>query len=286
MKAWQWLVKGMVMGAADLVPGVSGGTMAVIMGVYARLLAALKSIDQHFVRHALRWQIKDAWQRIDGWFLLAIFSGVLLSVFSLSRLLTYLLLEQPIFIWSLFNGLILASLPGLLALVSWRWRTVLSLLLGVAFATFITGLTPGDFAPQWWMFFVAGFVAVSAMILPGISGAFILLLMGMYTPVLAAVKDFNIGLLALLLVGCVTGLLCSAHALTWLLQRYYALTLSFLLGIIIGALPSIWPFKLEEQAMLPWQMPEPFWWLSALLGLGLGALLLWLVKRLDKGTKQ
>ncbi len=281
MKAWQLVIKGMIMGAADLVPGVSGGTLAVIMGIYARLLAALKSIDLQAIRKLLRFDIAGAWQQVDGWFLLAIFGGVLLSIFSLSRLISYLLEFQPIFIWSLFNGLILASLPGLLRLVNWQWQQGVLLVAGLLFALFITSLTPHDFSPAWWMFLLAGFVAVSAMILPGISGSFILLLLGMYAPVLAAVKDFNLLLLSLLLLGCVSGLLCSAHVLTWLLKRFYNGTLAFLLGIIMGALPSIWPYVENGERLMPWSM-DASPWLSSILGLALGAVLLLLVKHMDK----
>lgn len=232
------------MGAADVVPGVSGGTIAFITGIYDTLLESIRRINPSVLGTWKREGFKAAFQHINGLFLIALFGGVLTSIATLAKLISWLLVTHPIPLWSFFFGLILVSVFHMLKQIEQRSlsRLVL-LLLGVAFAYSITVLNPLQLEPTSINVLLAGGIAICAMILPGISGSFILLLIGMYTPVLGAVKSFDIGILALFLSGCVIGLLTFSHVLSWLLKRFRDLTLVFLTGLMIGTLPKIWPWK-------------------------------------------
>ncbi|MGL6312333.1 DUF368 domain-containing protein [Vibrio sp. WXL103] len=236
--------KGMAMGAADVVPGVSGGTIAFITGIYDKLLGSIRSINPSLLTTLKQQGVKGAWQSINGTFLVALFTGVLTSIATLAKLISWLMVTHPIPLWSFFFGLILVSVYHILRQVKQRdVKAVAFLLIGVGFAYLITVLKPLDLEPTTFNFFLCGTIAICAMILPGISGSFILLLLGMYTPVLAAVKGADFALLGLFLAGCVSGLLCFSHLLSWLLNRYRDLTLTFLTGLMIGTLPKIWPWK-------------------------------------------
>jgi putative membrane protein len=253
MQYLQWIIKGLAMGAADVVPGVSGGTLAFILGIYERLLAAISSVNLQAVHLVLRGRFKTFWQHIDGTFLLCLFSGILLSIFSLAGVISYLLTHRPIPLWSLFCALIITALPHLCRSLGWTpWRLLLCLF-GVVCAVLVGMLTPRELEPQHWMFFLAGAIAICAMILPGISGSFILLMSGMYAPVLLAVTELQLGILSLFLLGCIIGLLSFSRLLNWLLQHYHDASLALLIGVVIGALYRIWPWQLEQQLFLPWQ---------------------------------
>ncbi|GAB2646722.1 DUF368 domain-containing protein [Vibrio panuliri] len=232
------------MGAADVVPGVSGGTIAFITGIYDTLLESIRRINPSILSLWKRDGFKAAFNHINGFFLIALFGGVFTSIATLAKLISWLLVTHPIPIWSFFFGLILVSVVHILKQVEQktvsRW---VFLLLGVAFAYCITILKPLHMEPTSINVLIAGAIAICAMILPGISGSFILLLIGMYTPVLAAVKSFDIAILALFLTGCVLGLLSFSHVLSWLLKRFRDTTLMFLTGLMIGTLPKIWPWK-------------------------------------------
>ncbi|KAB1458180.1 DUF368 domain-containing protein [Vibrio panuliri] len=236
--------KGIAMGAADVVPGVSGGTIAFITGIYDTLLESIRRINPSILSLWKRDGFKAAFNHINGFFLIALFGGVFTSIATLAKLISWLLVTHPIPIWSFFFGLILVSVVHILKQVEQktvsRW---VFLLLGVAFAYCITILKPLHMEPTSINVLIAGAIAICAMILPGISGSFILLLIGMYTPVLAAVKSFDIAILALFLTGCVLGLLSFSHVLSWLLKRFRDTTLMFLTGLMIGTLPKIWPWK-------------------------------------------
>lgn len=242
---FNWLIKGMAMGAADIVPGVSGGTLAFILGIYERFLKALTSFNLEALNLARRGRWQTLWRHIDGAFLTCLFAGILLSIASLANMLSYLLEHRPVPLWALFNGLIIAALPYLLKTVKFTPLRMLWLLLGSALAISISFLSPVQSEPQTWMFFSAGFIAICAMILPGISGSFLLLLMGMYAPVVAAVSNLEIGLLMLFASGCVLGLLIFSRLLRALLARFHHAMLAFLSGIVIGALYRIWPWQIE-----------------------------------------
>ncbi|MBD1581506.1 DUF368 domain-containing protein [Pseudoalteromonas sp. S16_S37] len=232
------------MGAADVVPGVSGGTIAFITGIYSRFLHALKSFDLDALAVLKNNGFKDFWRHVDGYFLLSVFAGLLTSAASLAKLITYLLAHHQILVWSFFFGLIVASFIHVAKQVKqWRWQTILSCIVGAVAAFVITTIAPSEAIPHWWMFFVAGAIAICAMILPGISGSFILLLLGMYGHVLNAVTTKNITLVALFLGGCVVGLMAFSRFLSWLLDKYEQVTFSLLAGFLIGSLNLLWPWK-------------------------------------------
>ncbi|MDR9828246.1 DUF368 domain-containing protein [Vibrio sp. FNV 38] len=244
MNYFSTFLKGIAMGAADVVPGVSGGTIAFITGIYDKLLNSIRSINPSLIGTIKQQGFKSAWQTINGTFLVVLFGGVLTSIATLAKLISWLMVSHPIPLWSFFFGLILVSVYHIMRQVKQRdLKTGIALLLGIAFAFVITVLKPLDLEPTSINILFCGAIAICAMILPGISGSFILLLLGMYTPILGAVKGAQFDVLALFLIGCVSGLLCFSHLLSWLLERYRDLTLTFLTGLMIGTLPKIWPWK-------------------------------------------
>jgi putative membrane protein len=236
-------VKGMAMGAADVVPGVSGGTVAFITGIYDELLGALSRIPEA-VLLLLKGQIKNAWQLANANFLLILFAGILFSVFSLARLITWLLETQPIALWSFFFGLILVScyLVGR-DIQRWNLSRWLAFAVGAGFAWWITVASPIAWGHDPLSLFVAGAIAICAMILPGISGSFILVLMGLYPTILLAVKQFQLSVLLVFAGGCLFGLLAFARILQAALQRFRDVTLALLTGIMFGSLNKVWPWK-------------------------------------------
>lgn len=238
------LLRGMAMGAADVVPGVSGGTIAFISGIYDRLLNALKNINPSLLLRLKEEGIAACWKHIDGTFLLFLFGGVLFSILSFAHLISFLLATYPELLWSFFFGLILISAVHMLKQVKhWHAGTAILLVTGTAVSYLIGVLTPASLTATYPMLFIAGCIAISAMILPGISGSFILLLMGLYPAVLSAVKGFDIPVLAVFGLGCITGLLTFSHLLSWLLKKHRDLALSLLTGLMIGALGKVWPWK-------------------------------------------
>jgi len=237
-------IRGLAMGAADVVPGVSGGTIAFISGIYDELIDSLRRCDLIALRLLLSLRIKDAWRHVNGHFLAAVFSGVLISILSLAKAVTYLLATAPILVWSFFFGLIFSA--GLYIgrqIPEWNWQRLTLLLLGLGLALAISDLKPTQLPETWWMLMAAGAIAVCAMILPGISGGFLLLVMGLYQSVIGAVVAFNIVFLASLGAGCVIGLLLFSHLLHWLLDRYHAATMALLTGFLLGSLKLVWPWK-------------------------------------------
>ncbi|ELN6931122.1 DUF368 domain-containing protein [Vibrio navarrensis] len=237
-------LKGLAMGAADVVPGVSGGTIAFITGIYDTLLESIRRINPSIFRLWKAQGFKAAFKHINGFFLIALFGGVLTSIATLAKLITWMLANHPIPIWSFFFGLILVSVYHILRQVERKDVPRFALLLlGIVFAYSITVLKPLHLEPTSLNVLLAGAIAICAMILPGISGSFILLLIGMYAPVLGAVKNVQLDILGLFLAGCVAGLLTFSHVLSWLLRRFRDFTLMFLTGLMIGTLPKIWPWK-------------------------------------------
>ena len=237
-------LKGIAMGAADVVPGVSGGTIAFITGVYDTLLESIRRINPRLLGLWKREGFVAAFRHINGGFLIALFGGIITSIVSLAKLISWLLETHPIPTWSFFFGLILVSVYHILRQVEQksvsRWCC---LALGVAFAYSITVIKPLTMDFTSLNILLAGSIAICAMILPGISGSFILLLIGMYTPIIDAVKSLQGSVLGLFVLGCVAGLLCFSHLLSWLLNHYREVTLSFLTGLMLGTLPKIWPWK-------------------------------------------
>lgn len=238
------LLRGMAMGAADIVPGVSGGTIAFITGIYERLINALKAIGGPSLKHLWQRNIPAFWQAIDGNFLLALFSGILISVFTLVRLISYLLEHEQILLWSFFFGLILASSLVIGQKVKkWNVRSVLALLAGIAIALYVTLATPASTPDELWFIFLAGAIAICAMILPGISGSFILLLLRKYAFIVEALKSLDFTTMLVFVAGCVAGLLTFSRLLSWMFQRFHDLTIALLTGFMLGSLNLVWPWK-------------------------------------------
>lgn len=265
-----WLgiyVRGIAMGAADVVPGVSGGTVAFITGIYEELLGSIKSINPKALQVLIKRGPQACWQHINGNFLLALMAGMLTSVLSLARLISFLLAEHPLLVWSFFFGLIVASSIYMIRQVKqWQLAPVLALVVGTVAAALVGELKPSELNPDLLMVFAAGCVAICAMILPGISGSFILVLLGMYSHVLNAVRDLQWVMLLCFAAGCGVGLLSFSHLLSWLFSRFHDVTLSLLTGFLIGSLSLVWPWKetlsyyqnskgesraLEQQNVLP-----------------------------------
>ena len=239
--------KGIAMGAADVIPGVSGGTIAFMTGIYEELIFSLKSIDLKSLSLLFKGDIKGFWKAINGNFLVAVFSGVLLSIFTLARLMQYLLINHPIPLWSFFFGLIIASALFILRHIEkWKISYVIALIIGIAIAVWICLVSPSETTDAWWFIFVSGMIAICAMILPGISGSFILLLMGKYAFMMTAIKEFNIPIIIVFAAGAVIGLLAFSHILFWLLKKYYKQTIALLAGFMAGSLVKVWPWKIES----------------------------------------
>ncbi|WP_348772710.1 DUF368 domain-containing protein [Pseudoalteromonas sp. MMG005] len=237
-------LKGAGMGAADVVPGVSGGTVAFITGIYARFLSAIKSVNFEAIALLRRHGVKASWDYIDGSFLVAVFAGLITSAVSLAKVITYLLSNHQLLVWSFFFGLILASFIFIAKQVKqWQLGTIVSCITGAIIAVIITSLAPTEAEPHWWLYFIAGAIAICAMILPGISGSFILLLLGMYGHVLSAITHQEILLIALFMMGCVVGLILFSRVLSWLLASYQEVTFALLAGFLLGSLNLLWPWK-------------------------------------------
>ncbi|MBM3419772.1 MAG: DUF368 domain-containing protein [Bacteroidetes bacterium] len=233
------------MGMADVVPGVSGGTIAFISGIYEELVSSLKSIGFKTVRLLLTGRFREFQTSINLWFLLSVFGGVAISIFSLAKLMKWLLHNHPVLVWSFFFGLILASTLFVLKTIGkFNARTMVFFVTGIAVAWLITSLSPVNTPEEWWFVFLSGSIGICAMILPGISGAFILLLMGKYLFIITAVSELNIPVILVFAAGAITGLILFSHALSWLLRRYRMVTVALLAGFMIGSLNKVWPWKI------------------------------------------
>ena len=231
------------MGAADVVPGVSGGTIALITGIYRELLESISNIGLAPLKLLFSEGFGAAWRHINGWFLLVLFSGMVTSAALLSHVILFALNHYPIPVWSFFFGLIIASSLRLGATIT-QWRSVfVYMLFGVLAGYLLTDIAPVDVEFSYGYLFVSGAIAICAMILPGISGSFILLMLGMYMNVLAAIKGFDIPVILVFCCGCLVGLLAFSKLLTWLLHRAHDITMALLLGIMLGSLNRIWPWK-------------------------------------------
>ena len=232
------------MGSADVVPGVSGGTIAFITGIYETLLNAIRSVDLQALQYLKKFQIKALWKHVNGNFLLPLLAGIATSVLTLAKVITHLLAEYPIQVWSFFFGLIVISaLIILREIKQWNIGVFVAIALGIAAAYFITSATPAETPEASWFLFIAGAVAICAMILPGISGAFILLIFGKYEFILSAVKEFRIVDIAIFGLGCIVGLLSFARLVGWLFNKYHNITVGVLSGFMIGSLNKVWPWK-------------------------------------------
>ena len=239
--------RGLAMGAADIVPGVSGGTIALITGIYERLLSAIVSADSDALSMALSGRWNALWHRIDGGFLSILLLGILTAIFSMASGIHWLLTYYPQLLWSFFSGLILVSAVLLIRdeVTLNSFDRLAGFTLGVCIAVGAALMPPVSFLTGLPGLFFAGAIAICAMILPGISGSFLLVLMGMYEQVLSAVKTLQVTELSVLAAGCVTGLLLFARLLQHCLQRYRALAMAFLSGVLMGSLVAVWPWRQE-----------------------------------------
>lgn len=232
------------MGGADIVPGVSGGTIAFITGIYQELLLSLKSVDLEALTLLKSGRFKDFWQHVNGTFLVVLLAGIATSLVTLAKLLSFLLLNYPIQLWSFFFGLVIISaILVLKEMQKWSIWAVLSGLLGIGIAYYISVASATETPSDYWFIFIAGAVAICAMILPGISGAFILLLFGKYEFILNALKNLELDIIVVFALGCITGILSFARLISWLLERYYNVAIALLAGFMIGSLNKIWPWK-------------------------------------------
>jgi len=270
-------LKGMAMGAADVVPGVSGGTIAFISGIYEELITTISGVNLSLLSTWKANGFKAMWEELNGNFIIALFAGILVSIFSVMRVANYLLENHPVLIWSFFFGLVVASIWFVgKQIPKWTWKIVLALVIGAAVAFYIVSLPPLSASNSYLFLFFAGALAVCAMILPGISGAFILVLLGAYKSITEAAHDFDLKTIGIVGVGAVFGLLTFSKILKWLFVHYSSITLAVLTGFIAGSLNKIWPWKetletamygekevvLKEASVLPWNFdgdPQTLW---------------------------
>ncbi|MEQ9423839.1 MAG: DUF368 domain-containing protein [Cyclobacteriaceae bacterium] len=237
-------LKGIGMGGADVVPGVSGGTIAFITGIYEELINSIKSLDLNAFKLLFSLRLNEFWKHINGPFLITLFLGIVTSILSLAKLITYLLEHFPIQLWSFFFGLIVISALSVGSQI--KNKNFVSGLFGVAgivIAYLITSATPATTPDALWFIFLSGMVAICAMILPGISGSFILLIFGKYQYVLESLKDVNVAVIVVFVAGCVVGILSFSRVVSWFLQRHHDSTVAVLAGFMVGSLYKIWPWK-------------------------------------------
>lgn len=299
------VLKGMGMGAADVVPGVSGGTIAFITGIYEELINSIKSIDLKALKLLFALQFSAFWKAVNGSFLVSVVLGIGISIFSLAKGLEYLLIHYPILVWSFFFGLIVASAIYVArSIKKWNPGTVISLLAGIVIAYFITVISPVEANTTYWFIFVSGSIAICAMILPGISGSFILVLLGMYQFILGAVGDLRLSVLLTFLLGAAVGIIAFSNVLSWLLRKYHDLTIALLAGFMVGSLNKVWPWKavtetfidrhgelrpLVEENILPRsyeQLPGNEAWLAGAIALAIfGFALIFIIEGFTKPKK-
>lgn len=246
MKKWILIyLKGLAMGASDVIPGVSGGTIAFITGIYERLINAIKSFNLQAIKLFFTGKFRRFWQHIDGTFLVCLIAGIGTSFFSFAKLLTYLLEHQPILVWSFFFGLIIASTVYIGKTVKWNVKTVIAFLIFTVLSFFITSPENQPLSGQGelWYIFLCGAIAICAMILPGISGSFILVLLGSYVYMLKALISFDIVVILVFLLGAGIGIIAFSNVLSWLFKHFKMITLASLTGFMFGSLNKIWPWK-------------------------------------------
>ena len=238
------MLKGIAMGAADVVPGVSGGTVAFIVGIYEELINSIKSINPTNLKLLFSLRIAEFWKAINANFLLALVSGIAISIFSLAKLITYLLENEPVLVWAFFFGLVLSSTYFVAKTITqWDWKTYLFFVIGTVGAYFITVATPTETPNNLFFIFLCGAIAICAMILPGISGSFILVLLGKYFYIMNAVKSLDIVVMLVFICGAFIGITSFSNVLSFLLRRFHNTTIATLAGFMLGSLNKVWPWK-------------------------------------------
>lgn len=244
-------LKGMAMGAADAVPGVSGGTIAFISGIYEELISTISGVNLSLLKTFKTEGFGAFWKQLNGNFLIALLTGIFISFISFMRFAKYLIEHHPILIWSFFFGLIVASVYFVgKQITQWNLSTVLVFIFGAASAYYISQLPSMADTDNLLFLFFAGALAICAMILPGISGAFILVILGAYKTLSDALHDFDIKKIVIFASGALVGILSFSHILKWLFKHYHNITLAILTGFIFGSLNKIWPWKLTETVMV------------------------------------
>ncbi len=280
-------LKGIFMGGADIIPGVSGGTIALITGIYSDLINGIHSVNHEVVNDVIHGRFKEGMKRIHWHILLPVFLGILTAVFTMAHLMNYLLETYALYTWSLFFGLIIASAYVIGQQCGLKGSHLIMMILGIVTAFMVVGLVPVNTPDTWWFILLAGAIAICAMILPGISGAFLLLILGKYQEITSWLKaPFEEGHWLWIIVfalGCVIGLLSFSRLLKWLLDHWYNMTLAFLTGMMLGSLRKIWPYRevveermisghpvvIQEKLLLPWQVEGSMLFSFACIGIGI-----------------
>lgn len=271
------LVKGVCMGAADVIPGVSGGTIALLMGIYDKLIASINAVDATALKLLFKGKFKELWKHINGPFLFSLIAGILLSILLIANAMQFLLNNYPIHTWAFFFGLIVASSIFLLKEIKdWKLKDYISLCVGIIFGVVICTLSPTTTPDSLWFIFLSGALAICAMILPGISGSFILLILGKYEYIMGTIAaitngefGYNLLVLALFALGAICGIIAFSRVIHWLLNRYNKETMIVLSGFIIGSLVKVWPWSNPEIVAAQESLHIPGAILFALIGLSL-----------------
>lgn len=255
-------LKGFGMGAANVVPGVSGGTIALLTGIYSQIVDALSAFTDGRTWKALfSLRFSEFWKLINGNFVAALAVGVIASIFSLAKLMTYVLGNYPVLTWAFFFGLIMASVYYMLKEIKgWKWSDTAATLVGIALGITICTLSPKETPDGALFLFISGAIAICTMILPGISGSFILVILGKYNFIMQAISDLNLPALAIFGLGCIVGILAFAKFLHWLLARWERQTMLVLTGFVIGSLIKVWPWNGSGQFVVTSQIPGAVLW--------------------------
>ena len=278
-------VKGMCMGAADVVPGVSGGTIAFITGIYDELINSIKSINAASLKMFFTGKWGEFWKMRNGKFLLFLLAGIGISVFSLAKIITWLLVAYPVLVWSFFFGLVLASTWFVGKDVKERnWKTGLGFLLGAALAFYITVATPAETPSHFLFIFLCGAIAICAMILPGISGSFILVLLGKYFFIMEAVKTLDLKVIAIFGIGACVGITSFSRLLSYALSHMRNITLAVLSGFMLGSLNKVWPWKETIEEVEQNIAPNAFVWQAVCLAL-LGFVMVYGIEKISSKSE-
>lgn len=291
-------LKGMAMGAADVVPGVSGGTIAFIVGIYDELINSIKSINGESLKLFFTGKWIAFCKQINAAFLFSLILGIGISIFSLAKVITWLLTDHPVLVWAFFFGLVLASTWFVSKdIKEWNWKTILAFIVGAAVAYYITVATPAETPTNLLFIFLCGAIAICAMILPGISGSFILVLLGKYFFIMEAVKTFNIKIILVFAAGALIGITTFSRLLSFALKHFRNITLSVLTGFMLGSLNKVWPWKETVQTYVDSHgvvkplvetniLPNVYVWEAAVL-MVVGFLLVYLLEKLSaKSAKE
>lgn len=302
-----YLLKGIAIGVANIIPGVSGGTIALITGIFERLIDAIKSFDIEAVKLLFSGKWKAFAEKTDLYFLIIIFAGIGLAIISLAKLFDFLFRNDPVYIWSYFFGLVLASIYYVgKTIEKWRWDVVVFLIIGTAVAVSISLINPATENSNFWYLVLCGIVAICSMILPGLSGSFVLILMGNYHLIaIQAINNRNLSVLIPVAIGAIVGLIAFSHLLSWVFKRYRDQTIGILTGFILGSMNVLWPWKSAEYlkspngeiimkhgkevvskyvSILPEHLNAGFWWAVALMISGILTIVI-LEKLAAKNTK-